>query len=167
MILLSKCLSFVQISCASLNIYSPYILHLIEAHYYIETCRRAYICTVLGTLSLRRGLGQHAYGSVGMVIIFSCHPSCPMHTLSGLPGHCLSTCMLTLKVWLGQPWHCILLAHWVIQNPHHQTHPSTGQYQSPKPCLLWHHHQLMFMLLHWGWNTGTRIPILGLLNIRN
>jgi hypothetical protein len=25
----------------------------------------------------------------------------------------------------------------------------------------------MFMLLHWGWNTGTRIPILWLPNIRN
>ena len=78
-VLLSKFLSFVQISCAGSRIFSLCLLSLVVVHYYIETCRRAYIRTILGTLPSIRGLGRCASRSVRTGVISSCHPSCPIH----------------------------------------------------------------------------------------
>jgi len=64
MSVLSNSLSFVQISCAGSRIFSLCLLSLVVVHYYIETCRRAYIRTILGTLPSIRGLGRRASGSV-------------------------------------------------------------------------------------------------------
>ena len=76
---LSNFLSFVQISCAGSRIFSLCLLSLVVVHYYIETCRRAYIRTILGTLPSIRGLGRRASGSVRTGVISSCRPSCPIH----------------------------------------------------------------------------------------
>ena len=78
-LLLSKFLSFVQISCAGSRIFSLCLLSLVVVHYYIETCRRAFIRTTLGTLPSNRGLGRRASGSIRTGNISSCRPSCPIH----------------------------------------------------------------------------------------
>jgi hypothetical protein len=75
MSVLSNFLSFVQISCAGSRIFSLCLLSLVVVHYYIETCRRAYIRTILGTLPSTRGLGRRASGSVRTGVISSRHPS--------------------------------------------------------------------------------------------
>jgi len=80
-----KCLScqtfshLFKLSCAGSRIFSLCLLSLVVVHYYIETCRRAYIRTILGTLPSIRGLGRRASGSVRTGVISSRRPSCPIH----------------------------------------------------------------------------------------
>jgi len=68
-----------KFSCVGLRIFSLCLLSLVVVHYYIETCRRAYIRTILGTLPSIRGLGRRASGSVRTGVISSRRPSCPIH----------------------------------------------------------------------------------------
>jgi hypothetical protein len=98
MSILSNFLSFVQISCAGSRIFSLCLLSLVVVHYYIETCRRAYIRTILGTLPSIRGLGRRASGSVRTGVISSCRPSCP----TADPAEKKTTVGLVLQVRLCQ-----------------------------------------------------------------